>query len=92
MKMLKWFFRILIFAVLVYFIYIIVYPFIVDVSFLKRKNPELTAMMKYRIEQWQKEGRKIKIKKIWMPLNRISPYLVKAVLIGEDDKFYRHSG
>jgi len=27
-----------------------------------------------------------------MPLNRISPYLVKAVLIGEDDKFYRHSG
>ncbi len=92
MKMLKWFFRILIFAVLVYFIYIIVYPFIVNVSFLKRKNPELTAMMKYRIEQWQKEGRKIKIKKIWMPLNRISPYLVKAVLIGEDDKFYRHSG
>jgi len=64
----------------------------VDVSSLKKKNPELTAMMKYRIEQWKKKGKKIKIKKIWMPLNRISPYLVKAVLIGEDDKFYSHSG
>jgi monofunctional biosynthetic peptidoglycan transglycosylase len=41
-----------------YFIYIIVYPFIVDVSSFKKKNPELTAMMKYRMKQWQKEGKK----------------------------------
>lgn len=64
----------------------------VDVSSLKKKNPELTAMMKYRIKQWERDGKRIKIKKIWVPVNRVSPYLVKAVLIGEDDKFYRHSG
>ncbi|GAB5047290.1 monofunctional biosynthetic peptidoglycan transglycosylase [Thermodesulfovibrio sp. TK110] len=92
MRMFKWFLRILIAVAAVYFIYIIVYPFIVDVSSLKKKNPELTGMMKYRMEQWQKQGKKIKIKKVWMPLYRISPYLVKAVLIGEDDKFYTHSG
>jgi len=92
MKMFRWPFKIIILIVFVYFVYIIIYPFMVDVSSLKKKNPELTAMMKYRIEQWGKKGKKIKIKKIWMPLNRISPYLVKAVLIGEDDKFYRHSG
>lgn len=69
-----------------------VYPLTVDVSLLKKKNPEITAMMKYRMKQWQKEGKKIRIKKQWIPLNRISPYLVKAVLIGEDDKFYHHSG
>lgn len=75
-----------------YFIYIIAYPLTVDVSSFKKKNPEVTAMMKYRIKQWQEQGKKIKIKKQWVSLSSISPYLVKAVLIGEDDKFYSHSG
>jgi monofunctional biosynthetic peptidoglycan transglycosylase len=91
-KMFRWLIRFLILLLIVYLVYIFAYPFFVDVSSLKNKNPELTAMMKYRIEQWEKEGKKIKISKIWVPLNRISPYLVKAVLISEDDKFYRHSG
>lgn len=92
MKMLKWLFRIIILVTIAYLIYIVVYPFMVDVSSLKRKNPDLTAMMKYRIEQWEREGKKVKIKKVWVPLHKISQYLVKAVLIGEDDKFYKHSG
>ncbi len=74
------------------FLYVFVYPFTFDVESLKKKNPELTAMMKYRMKQWQKEGKTLKIKKYWVSLNSISPYLVKAVLIGEDDKFFRHSG
>jgi len=28
----------------------------------------------------------------WVPINRISPYVVKAVIIAEDDKFWRHEG
>ncbi|GAQ94612.1 monofunctional biosynthetic peptidoglycan transglycosylase [Thermodesulfovibrio aggregans] len=92
MKMFKWLFRIIILVTIAYLIYIVVYPFMVDVSSLKRKNPDLTAMMKYRIEQWEREGKKVKIKKVWVPLHKISQYLVKAVLIGEDDKFYKHSG
>jgi len=35
------------------------------------------------------EGKKYRIKQIG-PLQAISPYLVKAVLIGEDDKFWQH--
>ena len=92
MDMLKWIFRGLIIVFVSYIIYIVGYPFMVDVSSLKKKNPELTAMMKYRIKQWERDGKKIKIKKMWIPVNRVSPYLVKAVLIGEDDKFYSHSG
>lgn len=92
MKMLKWFFRIVIFVATAYIVYIVGYSFTVDVSSLKKKNPDLTAMMKYRMKQWEREGKKIKIKKIWIPINQISPYLIKAVLIAEDDKFYRHSG
>lgn len=90
--MFKWIFRLIFGGIVLYLLYVFIYPFTVDVSSLKKKNPELTAMMKYRIKQWEREGKKIKIKKIWMPINKISPYLVKAVLIAEDDKFYKHSG
>lgn len=90
--MFKWFIRLFIGALILYFIYIFGYSFLVDVPSLKDKNPKLTAMMEYRINQWEREGKKIKINQIWVSLNRISPYLVKAVLISEDDKFYRHYG
>ncbi|QER42102.1 monofunctional biosynthetic peptidoglycan transglycosylase [Thermodesulfobacterium sp. TA1] len=72
--------------------YLVGYPLLVDVSSLKTQNPKLTAMMKYRMKQWEKEGKKVQIRQIWVPLSSISPYLIKAVLIGEDDKFYRHEG
>ncbi|WP_460176844.1 monofunctional biosynthetic peptidoglycan transglycosylase [Thermodesulfovibrio hydrogeniphilus] len=90
--MFKWIFRVILFGLACYLVYIFIYPFTVDVSSLKKKNPKLTAMMKYRMEQYKKEGKSIQIKQYWVSLNRISPYLVKAVLIGEDDKFYKHSG
>lgn len=63
-----------------------------DVSRLKKENPKKTAMMEYREKEWKKKGKKYRIKQIWIPLSRISTYLIKAVLIGEDDKFWRHEG
>ncbi len=48
--------------------------------------------MEYREKEWQREGKNLKIKRQWVPLKRISPYLIKAVLIAEDDKFYQHEG
>ncbi len=66
-----------------------VYP---DVSKLKRENPEKTAMMKYREAEWERTGRKYRVNQIWVPYNAVSPYLVKAVLIAEDDKFWQHEG
>lgn len=32
------------------------------------------------------------IRRIWVPLNRISPNLRKAVVISEDDTFWEHDG
>jgi monofunctional biosynthetic peptidoglycan transglycosylase len=66
--------------------------FVPDVSRLKRENPEKTSFMKYREKEWKSEGKKYKIQQIWIPLSRISPYLIKAVIIAEDDKFWRHEG
>ena len=66
-----------------------VYP---DISELAKKNPGKTAFMLWREKQWAEDGRKMTITQRWVPLSRVSPLLLKAVLIGEDDKFYKHEG
>jgi len=48
--------------------------------------------MEYREREWEREGKKYRIQQKWVPLSRISPYLIKAVLIAEDDKFWSHEG
>jgi monofunctional biosynthetic peptidoglycan transglycosylase len=63
-----------------------------DISRLKKENPPQTAFMEYREKEWKEKGRKVQIRQVWVPLSRISPYLVKAVLIAEDDKFWSHEG
>jgi monofunctional biosynthetic peptidoglycan transglycosylase len=63
-----------------------------DIETLKRTNPKKTAMMEYREAEWKREGKKYRIDQRWVPLRTVSPYLVKAVLIGEDDKFWKHEG
>jgi monofunctional biosynthetic peptidoglycan transglycosylase len=69
--------------------YFAIYP---DVSKLKRTNPKKTSFIEYREREWKRKGKKVTIQKKWVPLGRISPYLVKAVLIAEDDKFWVHEG
>jgi monofunctional biosynthetic peptidoglycan transglycosylase len=66
-----------------------VYP---DVSLLKRHNPKTTAFIEYRKNQWAGEGVDKPVRQQWVKLKKISPYLVKAVIIGEDDKFWKHDG
>jgi monofunctional biosynthetic peptidoglycan transglycosylase len=48
--------------------------------------------MKYREKIWQEQGIRRKITNIWVPLSSISPYVMKAVIIAEDDKFWSHEG
>lgn len=70
-------------------LYLFLYP---DVSQLKKKNPQKTSFMEYREKEWKEQGKKYKIQQKWVPLSRMSPYIKKAVLIAEDDKFWRHEG
>jgi len=63
-----------------------------DVSRLKKENPQKTSFMEYRENEWKREGKKYRIQQKWVSLSRISPYLIKAVLIAEDDKFWSHEG
>jgi monofunctional biosynthetic peptidoglycan transglycosylase len=63
-----------------------------DVTWLKKENPKETAMMNFRTAQAKQK--KQKTRRLWkrVPLSRISPYLIQAVLIAEDDKFFEHEG
>jgi len=67
----------------------LIYP---DVSRLRRERPAKTAFMEYRERQWEKAGLNRHIRQVWVPLSGISPYVIKAVIIAEDDKFWSHEG
>ena len=84
--------RIIIVLVSILILSIIYYFIFPDISKLKKENPEKTSFMEHREEEWKKQGKKTRVNQIWIPLSRISPYLIKAVLIAEDDKFYEHEG
>ncbi len=76
-------------AVMLYIGVSFVYP---NVARLKKENPKESAMMKYREREYAAEGKNIRLKRVWVPFSRISPYMAKAVLIAEDDKFWHHDG
>jgi monofunctional glycosyltransferase len=63
-----------------------------DISKLKKENPKKTSFMEFREKEGRDQGRPLNLKTHWVPLSRISPYLIKAVIIAEDDKFWSHEG
>ncbi|MCI0469942.1 MAG: monofunctional biosynthetic peptidoglycan transglycosylase [Nitrospirae bacterium] len=69
--------------------YYLIFP---DIAKLKKQNPLKTSFMEYREKEWGKKGKKIKIKQRWIKLSDVSTYLIKAVIIAEDDKFWSHEG
>lgn len=80
-------------AVLAFFVIDIgryfVYP---NVASLQKNRPGKTAFMEYREDAWRAKGIKRKISTSWVPLSQVSPYVMKAVIIAEDDKFWSHDG
>lgn len=57
-------------------------------------NPGETSMMHWRRQMVQKDTsrRQWRIHQQWVPLERMSPWLRKAVVAAEDDRFYEHHG
>lgn len=55
-------------------------------------NPEMTAFMSQRLERIQEKKPGAKLKHAWVPYNRISNNLKRAILVAEDDKFIDHEG
>ncbi|MDT7688465.1 MAG: monofunctional glycosyltransferase [Acidobacteriota bacterium] len=62
------------------------------VSDLQTKNPETTSMIETRLKEAREQGREPRRVQQWVPLERISPNLQRAVLAGEDSNFVVHHG
>ncbi len=54
--------------------------------------PKMTALMRQRAEEARARGQMPQRVHRWMPYERLSPHLVRAVLAGEDPRFFVHHG
>jgi len=63
-----------------------------SISKLRTENPTTSSMIEYRLSEARAENKEPKKDMIWMPIEQISPNLAKAVLAGEDARFFEHNG
>lgn len=63
-----------------------------SISKLRTENPVTSSMIEYRLSEAQKEGKEPRKYMIWQPIEQISPNLQRAVLAGEDSRFFEHHG
>jgi monofunctional biosynthetic peptidoglycan transglycosylase len=59
---------------------------------LRSQNPSSTSLIDTRTEEAQEKGQQSRREQVWVPLDRISPNLQRAVLAGEDTNFVTHHG
>ena len=86
----KTLFLILIGAICVWLIYeAVTFP---RISALRTEDPVTTSMIEYRLSEARAAGREPRKFMIWMPIDQISPNLIRAVLAGEDARFFAHNG
>jgi monofunctional glycosyltransferase len=62
------------------------------VSTLRNQNPATTSLIEARNRETRRSGSEPKRVQIWVPLERISPNLQRAVIAGEDSNFATHHG
>jgi monofunctional biosynthetic peptidoglycan transglycosylase len=83
-------FLILVGAVFVWAAYeFITFP---NISKLRTENPTTSSMIEYRISEARENGQEPRKYMIWQPIEQISPHLQRAVLAGEDARFFEHDG
>src|SRR5262249_24616135 len=56
------------------------------------EDPQTTALIEARARQARSNGVEPQRRQVWVPIDRISDNLVRAVLAGEDTQFFFHNG
>jgi monofunctional glycosyltransferase len=59
---------------------------------LRAHDPQNTAVMKQRVAEASARGDSYSVRQEWVPLERISPRLRRAVIVAEDGRFHDHDG
>jgi monofunctional biosynthetic peptidoglycan transglycosylase len=68
------------------------YATLPDVKGLETKNPQSTALMELRDQDYNQKRVRSSRRHIWVSYDAISEHLKKAVLISEDASFFSHAG
>ena len=89
-RILKWTFRILLGVTLGLLLYEGI--LFVRVLWLRSHNPSSTSLIDTRYSESQARGQEFKREQSWVPLDKISANLQRAVLAGEDTNFVYHHG
>ena len=63
-----------------------------SLSKLRNENPTTSSMIEFRVAETQAKGKTPRKNMYWQPIGRISPHLQRAVLAGEDARFFEHEG
>ena len=66
--------------------------FLAHIWYWADHDPQSTAFMRARLEIIQEDEPGQKLSHHWVPYNRISSHLKRAVVASEDDKFMDHTG
>jgi len=62
------------------------------VGVLAGRNPQTTAFIESYRAQAEEHGESAQVLWVWVPYDRISPHLKRAVLVAEDIGFFSHAG
>ena len=77
-------------AVAVWLLYeLVTFP---AISRLRDENPTTSSLIEYRLAEARANGTEQRKFMIWTPIEQISPNLQRAVLAGEDSRFFQHDG
>lgn len=88
--LLRWTWRIILLALIV--LTALQFWFLVHIWYWNSHNPESTAFMRARLEILQEDDPRAKLRHQWVPYQRISGHLKRAVVAAEDAKFASHNG
>lgn len=88
--LLRWTWRTLLLALIA--LTAVQFWFLVHVWYWVGHNPESTAFMRARLQILREDNPRARLRRQWVPYQRISTYLKRAVIASEDAKFAVHQG
>ena len=88
--LLRWTWRIILLALIA--LAALQFWFLVHIWYWNSHNPETTAFMRARLEILQEDDPRARLRHQWVPYQRISVHLKRAVVAAEDAKFATHNG
>lgn len=75
-----------------FFVCFTLYFTLPDVSSLATTNPSTTAFIELRRAEALQKGIDFQMKWEWVPLSKISPYVINSLIYSEDNTFWTHGG